>query len=200
MGAAVSIKAYSVTPARVVTYADLPVSLSILAARGTERALWRASRRVRTAGVAYDMLAEGVDLNLAEAWNLAEGFTATMPVATYVAARAVTRSYDAAVAAVTDPDWEPCLITPAGQRLVPDGDVPVVAARVLWAATAIANGVPPLQARHAANTALVRAGYDWIILGPYDRSAYAEAVAWLQATGDANRFLALLGSRYDMKD
>jgi hypothetical protein len=172
------------------------------AGRGRERCVWRARRRVRTAAIAYDALADGAPFDLADLWVLAEGITvATRDTAGVQRVWEIRGSYNQAVRAAEAPAWRPAAHDSQG-RPIPHRHTPAhpVAAHLGWAADQIANGVDPIWARHAANTAILRDGFDWIMLGPEDAAEHRHAIGQIKAGGDATPFFELMAARYDEAD
>jgi len=148
------------------------------------------------------MLAAGVGFAMAELWTLVEGTTIpTSNTDDYLRVRHACRSYDRAVAAANANWWEPGMFDQAGHWLTPD---PIhthpVAAAIMWSAALIRNGVDQMAARHAAGTMILRAGFDWIMLGPTDKEHYQRGLSVLRWSGQADNYASLMVARYNELD
>jgi len=170
--------------------------------RGTERAAWRARVRVRTPAIVADALVERNQLSLADLWVAAEGhMIATSQVRDYWHVVDIARDYDRAVAGIDDPEWQAVAVMPDGRRIAPVAThAHPVATAIVWAATAIANGMSPRAARYLANVMIVKAGFDWLMLGMEDQAPLDRAVAMIQHGGDATAYVELMCARYDESD
>ncbi|MDR2454831.1 MAG: hypothetical protein LBD51_10025 [Bifidobacteriaceae bacterium] len=156
---------------------------------------WRNARyRTRTAAIAYDALAENTDLEMAEVWTLAEGVTvAGAGLAATHQVWDIAADYDQALRDARSPTWEAALTDPAGHLVRPDDAIGHSILRAWsWAATLIRNDVDSRQARYAANTLLLRAGFDWVLLPPGRLRQYRDSVAAIKRMGNPTRFYQMM--------
>lgn len=168
------------------------------AGQGREIAYFRARHRIRTAALAYDLLADGSAFSLADLWVLAEGTTvATDDMWGLARVEQAMAWHRQAMRDAKAPCWEPAVRDRHGRLVEPRGGGHPVGRWLRWAADMIANGIDHLEARYKANTGILRDGFDWIMLGPDDLEFYRHAVGRLVMAADPAPFYELMAARYD---
>jgi transcriptional regulator with XRE-family HTH domain len=165
------------------------------------RAAIRAASRVRNAGIEGDILCEGVDITSEQAWLIADHVTIAAPLHEVQRARAIASSYDRVTSAVRNRRFVPTIELPHGQVSTFEPHLRHRPTDILvWMAECIRTGAVPYEARHVANGLLVENGLGWIVLSPYDKDYYRDAINRIQGVGDAKPLFRLLVARYSEED
>jgi len=170
--------------------------------RGQPRNLLRAKHRIRTAAIAYDIVARRSDIQREDAWILADGIS-PKGIRAHQAAYAarVAAAYDKAVANGKNRRLIRAVTSPNGYDITPDRSTAHPVGRAItWAANMIANGVDDLAAMYAANSLILAEGFDWIMLQSQDHEVFQTAIWQAKDLLNTEPLARLLVARYDERD